>query len=431
MALFSALSQVPVLWPFDDAWATVGPSHGAVLGTQRHGPLTERRYVHEAIQVLWTLQESQKLNQDTARALAQSVMATLGDHPDIEAVSPWLTIIQAQQLALDGDLSSARALLSSFQLEAIDQRSPVSLACEVMGWYRLALLIECPVSAEMIQGCAHPDARGVHRYQRALAPANTALRALTHHQKPLPHSMKAHVARISAVARADDPLTWHQKDRTQLLHDTVRAPSALHRAHAMLALGLSCRAQGQDVRSRACFTQAWELAMALHWQQGAWVSGIELLSLPAAQADGPPPPGLATALRAMLPTGQAGASQGGLDHAEANTEASGGRPSRLESAMAYVRQHLARRISVEQLARHCGVTPRTLGQDFKDKLGISPLEFMTQERMQLAQQLLADGQRSLIEVARMVGYDTALGLSKAYAKTFGGPPRSTVPVKRP
>jgi AraC-like DNA-binding protein len=423
MSLFATLPRIPSLWPFHDAWAGNGRQSHTPLKARRPSADAGKSFVQEAIQVLWSLQETQNLNQASARALFQAVMTSLEEHPDRGHVAPWLNTLRAQQLALNGDLASARSTLAS-PPEQQDAGEPLAMACEVMGWYRLALLSACHMSKETLREAPQRDAIDIQACQRALAPALPILRRLQSCQNALPSSLRSHLTRISAVAFADDPMAFGQKAWSLLLLETLRAPSPLQRAHAMLALGLACRTIGQEARSREGFVQSWHAAQALQWRPGAWLSGIALLSAPRSD-DGPAvlDTVLGNSLHTMLE-----AWQGEVVHAMPQTHgsdaASVGKPSRVDNAIAFIRQHAGTRFSVEDLARHCGVSTRTLSQDFKDTLGLSPHDAITRERMQLARQLLNEGDRKLVDVAGLVGYDTALGLSKAYVKVFGEAPRS-------
>src|SRR5436189_6217686 len=56
---------------------------------------------------------------------------------------------------------------------------------------------------------------------------------------------------------------------------------------------------------------------------------------------------------------------------------------------------------------------------FKELLGQTPLEYVTEWRMQKAMQLLQQRDKKLIAVARSVGYESDAAFSKAFKRVVG------------
>jgi AraC-like DNA-binding protein len=59
---------------------------------------------------------------------------------------------------------------------------------------------------------------------------------------------------------------------------------------------------------------------------------------------------------------------------------------------------------------------------FKELLGQPPLEYVTEWRMQKAMQLLQQRDKKLIDVARLVGYESDAAFSKAFKRVVGASP---------
>ena len=59
---------------------------------------------------------------------------------------------------------------------------------------------------------------------------------------------------------------------------------------------------------------------------------------------------------------------------------------------------------------------------FKELLGQTPLEYVTEWRMQKAMQLLQQRDKKLIDVARLVGYESGITFSKAFKRVVGANP---------
>ena len=83
----------------------------------------------------------------------------------------------------------------------------------------------------------------------------------------------------------------------------------------------------------------------------------------------------------------------------------GGLPIRqLHKVEDYLNERLAEGISVGALAEIVDLSPFHFCRVFKQTTGMSPLQFVTRERISRAQQLIRETSRSLIEIGLEVGY---------------------------
>jgi AraC-like DNA-binding protein len=78
--------------------------------------------------------------------------------------------------------------------------------------------------------------------------------------------------------------------------------------------------------------------------------------------------------------------------------------------------------TVESLAEAAGMSRSAFAVRFKELLGQTPLEYVTEWRMQKAMQLLEQRDKKLIEVARSVGYESDAAFSKAFKRVVGASP---------
>jgi AraC-like DNA-binding protein len=78
--------------------------------------------------------------------------------------------------------------------------------------------------------------------------------------------------------------------------------------------------------------------------------------------------------------------------------------------------------TVESLAEAAGMSRSAFAARFKELLGQTPLEYVTEWRMQKAMQLLQQRDRKLIDVARSVGYESDAAFSKAFKRVVGASP---------
>jgi AraC-like DNA-binding protein len=78
---------------------------------------------------------------------------------------------------------------------------------------------------------------------------------------------------------------------------------------------------------------------------------------------------------------------------------------------------------VETLAAAAGMSRSAFALRFKELLGETPLEYLTNWRMYKATGLLEEDDRKLFEVAKSVGYDSDAAFSKAFKRVLGVAPR--------
>jgi AraC family transcriptional regulator len=101
----------------------------------------------------------------------------------------------------------------------------------------------------------------------------------------------------------------------------------------------------------------------------------------------------------------------------------GGLPiARLRKVEDYVRAHLMESISLEKLAELAELSPFHFSRVFKQSTGMTPLQFVTRERILLAQQLIRETSLSLIEIALEVGYTSPSHFAQVFRRTVGVAP---------
>ncbi len=93
----------------------------------------------------------------------------------------------------------------------------------------------------------------------------------------------------------------------------------------------------------------------------------------------------------------------------------------VEQAMRWLELQYAQPISIEQLAKSLGYHRTHLSKMFKDAIGLSPMQFLMQIRLERAKSLLRS-QWSVEQVASSVGFADALYFSKQFRKRFGMSP---------
>ena len=92
------------------------------------------------------------------------------------------------------------------------------------------------------------------------------------------------------------------------------------------------------------------------------------------------------------------------------------------AAITAMHQRPAHRWTLNELARKAGMSRSIFAQRFRDKVGETPIAYLTRWRMILAIDVLAGGQ-SVAAAALSVGYESENAFSTAFRRVIGSPPR--------
>lgn len=98
------------------------------------------------------------------------------------------------------------------------------------------------------------------------------------------------------------------------------------------------------------------------------------------------------------------------------------RDTRVEKALAVLNAELEKRWTVELLARKVGLSRPALARQFQRVLGLSPMRYLTERRLQLAAALLLGTDASLAEIATRVGYRSEFAFNRAFKRYHHVPP---------
>lgn len=110
------------------------------------------------------------------------------------------------------------------------------------------------------------------------------------------------------------------------------------------------------------------------------------------------------------------------DQTTSLTSRLGTRNPHLVKAVTYLEQFVEEPFSIDDCADHVGVSRRQIERLFQKNLGVTPLQYLNNLRLQHGRALLAETNMSVLEVAIACGYGSSSHFSKSYRKKFGVSP---------
>lgn len=82
----------------------------------------------------------------------------------------------------------------------------------------------------------------------------------------------------------------------------------------------------------------------------------------------------------------------------------------------------ARNWTIEDLAKQIGQSRSVLAERFTEIVGVPPMHYLAQWRMQLASELLLGSNAGIARIAAEIGYESEAAFSRAFKKLVGVPP---------
>jgi len=98
------------------------------------------------------------------------------------------------------------------------------------------------------------------------------------------------------------------------------------------------------------------------------------------------------------------------------------RDTHVARALALLHRDIARPWTVDELGREVGLSRSALADRFIRLIGVPPMHYLANWRMQIARQKLRGTSASLVQVADLVGYESEAAFSRAFKKAVGTAP---------
>jgi AraC-like DNA-binding protein len=94
----------------------------------------------------------------------------------------------------------------------------------------------------------------------------------------------------------------------------------------------------------------------------------------------------------------------------------------IQQAMRYMREHATRPLSVEQIARHVGMSASHFAHRFSAVARLSPMRYLKQLRLEAARELMLGQRVRAGDAALQVGYESASHFTRDFKRAFGSAP---------
>ena len=96
----------------------------------------------------------------------------------------------------------------------------------------------------------------------------------------------------------------------------------------------------------------------------------------------------------------------------------------------YIDENLQSRLTLSALAGKCFYNPSYFSRVFKEKFGMSLVEYITRKRLAYAVKLLSEGELSVDEISEAAGFSDRSGFYHAFSKYIGGSPSDFRPESK-
>ncbi|QIP14817.1 helix-turn-helix transcriptional regulator [Spirosoma aureum] len=106
------------------------------------------------------------------------------------------------------------------------------------------------------------------------------------------------------------------------------------------------------------------------------------------------------------------------------------RHEKLAQVIDYIQLHLSEKVNIQQIARHFGLSVRTLTRLFTQQLGTSFSSFCKIARIMKALELIETGHDNVSQLADLVGYESLSTFSNNFLEICGNRPLQFIQEKR-
>lgn len=106
------------------------------------------------------------------------------------------------------------------------------------------------------------------------------------------------------------------------------------------------------------------------------------------------------------------------------TEVKGLSKRKLQQTIQYINQNLSEDLSLQTIATHIGFSQYYFCRLFKESTGLTPYQYIIQQRIERAKQLLVQDNHSIVDVALQVGFANQSHFCQRFRRITGVSPRT-------
>ncbi|HWC82972.1 MAG TPA: helix-turn-helix domain-containing protein [Pseudonocardiaceae bacterium] len=85
----------------------------------------------------------------------------------------------------------------------------------------------------------------------------------------------------------------------------------------------------------------------------------------------------------------------------------------------WILENLEKKLALTELAEHASVSIRTFNRKFREEVGLTPVEWITQQRIARARRLLEESDLTVEQIATRTGYHSSAGLRQHFVRAVG------------
>jgi transcriptional regulator GlxA family with amidase domain len=97
---------------------------------------------------------------------------------------------------------------------------------------------------------------------------------------------------------------------------------------------------------------------------------------------------------------------------------------RFAPLLAWMREHLGERLTIDRLAERAGMSERNFARAFLSETRLTPAKAVERLRLEAARTAVEDGARPIDVVAREAGFGDPERMRRAFVRAFGQPPQA-------
>ncbi|HLH88404.1 MAG TPA: GlxA family transcriptional regulator [Xanthobacteraceae bacterium] len=98
--------------------------------------------------------------------------------------------------------------------------------------------------------------------------------------------------------------------------------------------------------------------------------------------------------------------------------------SRFSPLLAWARERLDQRLTVERLAEHAGMSPRHFARAFAVETGMTPAKAIERLRLEASRERIESGPEPIEKIAALTGFRDPERMRRAFLRAFGQPPQA-------